>query len=417
MQCLKVFAVARFEFLSVVRRWSFLVVTVLMPLFLGAGVLGVGGLQSEAFSRRANVATTYALVDEGRALGEFSQERDSQIRFVRLNTEREARAALQAGSLSGFFVLPAEYRRDGRVQLVMLGADPLDELSTRVAEARLADLLRAQLLKDRLEPELEALVIHPLRVERRTLSPTGVSGTEAVDSGTELAKLAVPMLVAFLLMLALIGTSSYLLQGLGAERENKVIEVLLACARADEIFLGKLFGLGAAGFVQFAVWVSLLLVGLSVAVFSLGLGAFEVPWRALFIGGAFVPLGYFFIGSLMLTTGSLGSNVRESQQYAMIWASPLVLPMTLLGSVLSEPDGRLATFLSWFPFTSPVALVLRLSLKNAHVSLWDVLGAAGVLLLCTWVSVTLGARLFRAGLLMSGSAFSFRSFLKKTSLK
>ncbi|MDX2050790.1 MAG: ABC transporter permease [Polyangiaceae bacterium] len=418
MQWQKVLAVARFEFLSVVSRWSFWVVTLAMPLFVGSLVLGTGALQGAAFSKRTHAARAYAVVDHSALVaGMFAQQSDPNVRFVSLRSEAEAEQALRAERVAGVFVLPSDYLAAGRVRLLVLGTDPLEELSAKVAEERLGTLLRAELLANRLEPALSRRVLDPLSIERRTLSVSSVGHTEASDSDAQLARLLAPLLVALLLMLALLGTSSYLLQGLGVEKENKVIEVLLACARADEIFAGKLLGLGLAGFVQFAFWAIFLAGGVAAAALALASLGVEVPWLGLLAGLLFVPLGYFFIGSLMLTTGSLGSNTRESQQYAMIWASPVVLPMMLIGVLLSEPNGSLARFLSWFPFTSPVAMVLRLSLTNGQVGVWELFGSAAVLGLCTWLSVALGARLFRAGLLMSGSAFSFRAFFEKARIR
>ncbi len=69
---------------------------------------------------------------------------------------------------------------------------------------------------------------------------------------------AVPLMFIILFLMSVLMTSGYLMQGTGTEKENKVVEVLLASANPDEILAGKLLGLGAAGLLQIAVWILIL---------------------------------------------------------------------------------------------------------------------------------------------------------------
>jgi ABC-2 type transport system permease protein len=396
----RIWIVAKFEFLAVVRRWSFLIATLLVPLVLGGALVLVGAFQATTLLRQASAPRSYAVVD---GAGIFAARAEPPDGFELLPNEARARDEVKAGKLSGYFVLPRDYLQDGKVVFYAL-PEPLGGLSNWPASERLEELLREELLGEHLEGALRERVLNPLKLERRELVESPEAGAAGEPKAQELARLVVPLLSAFLLMMGLMSTSSYLLLGLAAEKESKVVEVLLACARADEIFAGKLLGLGACGLLQLGLW-GALLSGV-VAAGQLATGLF-LPWQAVLSALVFLPLGYLFIGSLMLTTGSLGTNARESQQYAMIWASPVMVPLMLAGVLVSEPHGLLAQLLSWIPFTAPGTLVLRLSLDSQGVAWFELLGPFALLCVATAASVVFGARLFRMGLLLEGRAFSW----------
>jgi ABC-2 type transport system permease protein len=194
-------------------------------------------------------------------------------------------------------------------------------------------------------------------------------------------------------------TSGYLMQGTATEKENKVVDVLLASADPDEILAGKLFGLGAAGLLQIGVWMIFLLVGGIGIVPLLMTSQIEMPWIALALAIPLFLIGFLFFGSLMLGTGSLGSNMREAQQLAMVWSLTAALPMMMMAVLLREPHGTVARVLTWLPFSAGPLIMFRASTDLDFLNWWEVAGSFAVLLLSTWIAIRIGARLFRIGLL------------------
>ena len=178
--------------------------------------------------------------------------------------------------------------------------------------------------------------------------------------------------------------------------------MLLSSATPEEILAGKLFGLVAAGLLQFAVWSSMVvLVALTAsAAFA---AVVSVPWAALAAAPILFVLGYLFLGSLMLATAALGANAAESQKLTMGWAVLAILPLMVLVILLEEPNGIVGQVMSWIPFTSPLTVIIRLAVDRSGIAGWEVGGAMLVLVLSTWVSIRVGARLFRVGFLLTGS--------------
>jgi ABC-2 type transport system permease protein len=211
-------------------------------------------------------------------------------------------------------------------------------------------------------------------------------------------------------------TAGYLMQGTATEKENKVVDVLLASANPDEILAGKLLGLGGAGLLQIAVWMVMVLgTGIGVVPLLLTSGI-EIPWLAVGLAVPLFLMAFLFFGSLMLGTGSLGSNMREAQQLAMVWSLTAAVPLMLMSVLIREPHGMAARVMTWIPFSSGSVIMLRASMDPDFVAWWEVAGSFLVLFGSTWLAIRLGARLFRVGLLSSGARPSLREIIRQARL-
>jgi ABC-2 type transport system permease protein len=221
---------------------------------------------------------------------------------------------------------------------------------------------------------------------------------------------------AVLLLISIMSSAGYLIQGTALEKENKVVEVLLSSTNPEEILAGKLLGLGGAGLLQVGVWFSMIGVGgVAFAGALAGMGV-EIPFLAIGFGILFFALGYLFTGSLMLSSGSLGSNQRESQQWSMVWAFMTASPMVFMGMFLEDPHNVAALVMTWIPFTAPLTMMLRMALDAGGVAWWEIAGSLVVLLGSTYLAIQLGARLFRVGLLLTGARPKLREILRQARL-
>jgi ABC-2 type transport system permease protein len=250
--------------------------------------------------------------------------------------------------------------------------------------------------------------------QRLSVSRSG----EVSDGGraASTVRLAVPLVFNVLFLMSVLMTAGYLMQGTATEKENKVVEVLLASANPDEILAGKLLGLGGAGLLQIAVWM-IMALGTGVGVVPLLLASgIEIPWLAVALAVPLFLIAFLFFGSLMLGTGSLGANMREAQQLAMVWSLTAALPLMMLGLLLRDPHGTVARVLTWIPFSSASLIMLRGSMDPESLAWWEIVGSMLVLIGSTWLAIRLGARLFRVGLLSSGARPSLREIIRQARL-
>ena len=436
----KVRTVAIFELTSAIRRTGFLVVTFGMPIFMAAYGAIVAVPAYYAGKRDRARPSVFGVVDRPQLLHLHADasppkgEIDSDARRLLEQTgqsgavdrmlprssfvfrpfagEAEARASLARRDLRGYFVLT-----DGYLQTGIVEAYATDGFNVSQSDARNAFgvLVRQELLRGQVAPGIAARVTTPLPdVRRFAVSRNG----ELKDGGeaASVVRFALPLAFTVLFLMSVLMTSGYLLQGTATEKENKVVEVLLASANPDEILAGKLAGLCATGLVQVGVWISMLFLTGFGAVPFLFAAHVDLPWRALLVALPFFIVAFLFFGSLMLGSGSIGSNMREAQQLSMVWSLTAALPLMLLSVLIREPHGLVARILTWLPLTAGPVVVMRASMDADSLAWWEMVGPLLVLLGATWIAIRIGARLFRVGLLSSGARPSLREVMRQARL-
>lgn len=436
----KIRTVATFEFLAAVKRPGYLIATFGMPLFVAA-YGGVVAIPAYYMDRQDREVAIHGVVDEAGVLhlaGDVAAESGlqvseemrraleaagqgealdravpaSNILFRPFDTIDAARQAVADRRIKGFFVLPPRYLADGEI-----AAYAPDSLTTGGSEPRnaLRELLRQRLVSARLDAEAAERILRPVtRTESYAVTRSGElrEGAGAASA----VRIAVPLAFMILFLLSILMTSGYLMQGTATEKENKVVEVLLASANPDEILAGKLLGLGGAGLVQVGVWLAMVLAtGLGIVPLLLAT-RIDVPWLALGLAMPFFLLAFLFFGSLILGTGSLGSNMREAQQLAMVWSLLAAMPLMMLVVLVRDPNGTVARVLTWIPFTAGPVVVLRASTDAGLLAGWEIAGAFVVLVVSTLLSLRVGGRLFRIGLLSAGARPSLREIIRQARL-
>lgn len=406
----RIVAIAKFEFLAVVKRWSYLITTFGLPLFLALISGTVLGAQTYFLTQRAAESSTFGLIDDANVLDDSEFEKDGETRVWKVNAiEIElyssldaAKADLEAGRIRALYVVEPDYLRTGAVRAIQSEKTPLLSMRGTTVEPVLRSLLRRSLMVDRLDEDVQERVLSPANFVRTRLAPGGddvVGIDETIDL---LVRTTIPLFLGVLLLTALLSASGYLVQTVSTDKESKIVEVLLSSVTPEEVLAGKLLGLGAAGLLQFAVWSSMVVfVAMSI---SAALASFvAIPWGAIAVAPVLFILGYLFMGSLMLATAALGANAAESQKLTLGWAMLAILPLMVMVVLLDEPHGFLGQLMTWIPFTSPLTVILRLAVDGSGIAWWEVGGSMLVLLLSTWVAIRVGGRLFRVGFLLTGS--------------
>ncbi|MEE9291451.1 MAG: ABC transporter permease [Acidobacteriota bacterium] len=440
----KTFVVMRREFLSTVKRKSYLIVTFGMPFFatiyLGffaylpylyksrsdasqkpVAIVDLAGIvRLEEATARANtddVSKNIGSLTRGLgATGASGRMAESILKdvtasptFISYSTKDEALEALQAGEVDRVCIIPEDYLESGAASFYQM-----EEVRFRFGESQgqagIEKILSRSLLVGELAPERLDRVERPLDEDAVTTFVFGESGEwEEQDELSRIARMAIPGVFGILLLMSLMTSAGYLLQGVSEEKENRVIEVILSSIRSDQLLFGKLLGLGGAGLLQLVVWVTVTGMATSI-VAAAALAVLDA--YVLFACFVFFVLGYLMIGSLMTGTGALGTSARESQQLAAIWSLATVIPpAATFPLILEEPNGLLARCLGWFPLSAPITMMIRIG--TGQVPLWDILVAILCLLAAVYLSVRLAAALFRLGLLMHGSRPSLKQIIRQ----
>jgi ABC-2 type transport system permease protein len=433
----KISAIASFEFLTAVKRPGYLIATFGMPVFMAA-YAGIVAIPAYFANQSAKEPSVWGIVDTAGVLGltsnvsvrpalpeevtkalEASGQKEAvqnaflseNFVFKPLVSEAEARQATAARTLKGYFVVPPDYLTGGLIDVYSQDAMGIAFDDSRDA---FADIIREQLTARVAAPARDR-ILHPLRDARRFRVTRAGELTDG-SNAAGFVKLAVPLIFMVLFLMSVLMTSGYLMQGTATEKENKVVEVLLASANPDEILSGKLAGLGGAGLLQIAVWLLILMIsGLGVVPMLLATDI-KMPWTALAMSIPLFLVAFLFYGSLMLGTGSLGSNMREAQQLAMVWSLTAALPMIMMTALIRDPHGIVARVMTLVPFSAAPLVIFRASTDAASLAWWEIAAGFLILVVSTWLAIRIGARLFRIGL-VSASRPKLSEILKQARLQ
>ncbi|MDY6876112.1 MAG: ABC transporter permease [Chloroflexota bacterium] len=394
-----IWLVIKHEILSTLGKPSFWLMTFLFPLLIvglqvGSQVLGQNAMKEETSNiTPANEPVGY--VDQAGLIQTLPDHVPPEL-LVAFSDEDTAHAALEAGDISGYYMIPADFFASGDLILVNRDYNPFKSM---ISSDMIRHIVNTNLVGDE---TLARLIVNPTsQVKNVPLAPQG--GT---DTNNPMAFI-VPYATLFIFFLVITMNSGFMLQSVAKEKENRIIEVLLVSLQPREMMLGKVVGLGAVALLQMALWASVGLLALgrieAAAAFSLPPGF--LVW-ALF----YFLLGYLLYSSLMGALGALAPTMREGQQLTFVVLLPLMIPLWLMNAFIQTPNGLLPTILSLFPLTAPVSMMTRLVATGVPV--WQPIIGLILLAATTYLVVVVTARLFRAQTLLSGTTLTPRHIWK-----
>jgi len=406
---MKTLLVLKNEIITLITRPSFWLALVGIPLVGALIFTGVGAINKSA-SATQTVSQVLSGPQDTRPEGYVDlsgiirqiPESVPAGTFLAYPDEVSARQALLAGEISAFYILPADFVNEGKLTYIRPDFNPLassGDLSNRftwVVQVNLAggDILFAHLVNG------------PLKVDDISLAAIATP-----DENNPLA-LWTPYIITIIFYMLIVGSASLLLSNISKEKENRVIEVLLTSVTPRQLLTGKILGLGIVGLGQTLFWfgTSYILLNLSGRTFQLP-SAIHLPVSFLAWGMVFFLLGYAVYASLMAGLGALAPNLREASQATFVITLPLMVPLFLSSSVfMRASNGMIATVLSLFPLSAPVAMMARLSAGG--VAWWQPLLAVVLLAATAVLIVRLVAGMFRAQALLSGQAFHLKAYFR-----
>jgi ABC-type Na+ efflux pump permease subunit len=296
-------------------------------------------------------------------------------------------------------LVPADYPAD--ITIGIYAADDVPgRFVAKLQEVLTADMRSRLLAESGITGERAALV--------QTIAPVIAVDTPPPGGGARevlLVRSIVPIALAYVLMMSLMLSGSWMLQGSVEERSNKLIESLLACISPEELMYGKLLGGLVVGLMMISVWAGCAGVaayatqGAISDMIRPALEPISSPGIIAAIFFFFVA-GYILISAIFVAIGSLADSMSEAQGYMMPVILLILLPITfLLQAVLLGSDGIAVQIFTWVPLWTPFAVLARL---GSGIEAWELIGSGVVLTVAIAAELVLVGRLFRASLLASG---------------
>ena len=268
----------------------------------------------------------------------------------------------------------------------------------------------------------------------------GESGSEKTGS-TEVS-MGISMFGGFLIYIFIFLYGAMVMRGVMEEKTSRIVEIIISSVKPTQLMMGKIIGIALVGFTQFALWVSLTFVISSVATtllvnpsdispVDMANGSEMLIQEAEMNQGGFASVfeqlesinftfllvmflfyfigGYLMYGSLFAAVGSAVDSETDSQQFMLPITLPLIFSFIALQTILENPDSSLAFWCSIIPFTSPIVMMGRLPFDPP---LWEI-GLSMVLLIIGFIFTSwLAGRIYRVGILMYGQKVNYKILWK-----
>ena len=445
----KILLIIRREYLTRVRKRSFIVMTILGPVLMAAivivpyflatlsndhqtvGVIDETGLFKGQFRDSENFTFHYLETDLWSAKEAFGKGKDDALLYIpKTELALPTNGLLYSGSQVGLNL---------RSYIRTVMTKRLEDLKL---EARLQELNVGSSsgidVQDLLKSVKTTVDINTIRIDddgKETKSYSEVYIVLALVSG---------ILIYFFIFL--FGTQ--VMRGVIEEKTNRIVEVIVSSVKPFQLMMGKIIGVGMVGLTQFLLWVVLTFVIITAVtsltnsgepvqtlpqnitrqqtngfdpnqVINLGtqskpateaeaildaIGTIDFP---VMIGSFlfYFIFGYLMFGALFAAIGGAVDSETDTQQFMLPITVPLILSIVVAQSIIQNPDSSLAVWLSMIPLTSPIVMMLRIPYG---VPLWEV-GLSMLLLVLGFLFATwLAGRIYRTGILMYGKKPGWR---------
>lgn len=450
------------EYLTRVKKKSFILMTILGPiLFAGffAAIVYLAIPKDEDYKILVVDETTVMLegiqtiqnqekaerIKRNKSLGEDKKiETKGKLTFIdaQISYTEAIKAFQKEGSDYNYLVyLPKNLiaQSDNKANLVYKSA-PNSPTETKINN--LINGARETLIMEMEKVDKEAYKRIKTKVGLTTIPSSNLDefGNEKENKAEFKTAAYVGFGFSILIFMFILTFGMQVMRGVIEEKTSRIIEVIISSVKPFQIMMGKIVGIGLVGLTQFLFWI--ILTGILVTIITPLLGIetspdavaqmtstdlvkaagsqtnnmidtiFSLPWLALISSFLIYFLGgYLMYSALYAAVGAAVDSETDTQQFLMPIMIPLMLGLYVAQfSVMTNPEGPAMFWLSMIPLTSPVVMLIRISMES--VEMWEVILSISILIL-TFIGTTwLGGRIYKTGILMYGKKVTYKELFK-----
>ncbi len=406
----KISLIIQREYISRVKKKSFIIMTFLTPVLMALVVI----LPAVIISHQEKDLKNIAVIDESKQFVAALKSNES-VKFDYLKSRPDTlQKFLQDKEYYAILVIPQNYKTD--TMFIYSEQAIAMEVKENITRQINAEVELQNLLAQNIDPQVIMDAKEHVPLQTLVWSKDG-----KLKKSMSEVNMFMGLIAAFIIYMFIFIYGSQLMRGTMEEKTGRVVELLLSSVKPLHIMFGKIIGIAAVAITQFGLWVILLLLFMSgIKVFyveaippeiSTVLLALKnvnpVMWGSLFL--TYFIGGYLLYGSMFAAVGAAVENETDTQQFTLPITLPLILALIFAQSVITNPDGPLAVWMSIIPFTSPLVMMVRIGFG---VPFWQV-GISVALLIATFVVITyFVAKIYRIGILAYGKKVSYKDLWK-----
>lgn len=410
----KLFLIIKREYLSRVRKKSFIIMTIITPIIMSA-IIVMPILISENNESTKNIA----IIDENNVTNNFFNETDN-IEIKTFNISGSYSSSL-IEDFDAILIVPKKLNDSFEIHSSKQISFSLQQEISDVLEKNITLI---NLEKNGIDADLISQSEAKIKLQTKLIDSKG----QEKLSSSELS-LAFAMLSGFLIYFFIFMYGAMVMRGVIEEKTNRIIEIMISSVKPFQLMMGKIIGIALVGLTQFLFWLIVALIGFSLAPFLMessdliqgeinnsnaSLNSVEIlnnlPIYSLIFGFIFYFIaGYFLYGSLFASVGAAVDQETDSQQFMLPLTLPLIVSFIMIQPIIDNPHGDLAYWFSMIPFTSPIIMMVRIPFG---VPIFELILSMTILLIGIVSSIWLSSKIYRVGILMYGKKTSYKEIWK-----
>ena len=423
------------EYLTRVKKRSFLLITFLAPLFFAALMFlpAILMTQSDKFEERRIIA----VCDESTLFTNRLEESDiNTFLYIDMDIDK-AKNLVKDGAYDAVLYIPATTLNvPTNAEIYSMKQLPMS-LTSHIRSSMKQVVEHEKLMASGIDPAIVKASATSINLQSIKMSEK-----EGEQKSFGEFEFILGLFLALIIYFVIFIFGGQVMRGVIEEKTNRIIEVIVSSVKPFELMMGKIIGIALVGLTQFLLWgvLTLAISGIASAflptqdVFSAGtvmteqiaeagvnptddstltevfevinsINFKDILWCFLlyFIGG------YFLYSAMFAAVGAAVDNETDTQQFATPISLLLVIPMICSSLIANAPDSSLAFWMSMIPFTSPVGMMLRIPFG---VPIWQIALSVTILFITFIIFTWLASKVYRTGILMYGKKTSWKEIFK-----
>lgn len=409
------------EYMSIVGRKSFLVMTLLIPIIIVICML-IPVLLTKMNNESATETQQVTVIDETGSLAQAVKNTPA-FNFVTLqgdeNKPTDARQFYEkaGSSVDAIVVIPRDVL--DKQQVTVYSENTVSPALLKHLEECLTDTLEGAKIAAYDVPALKK-IMKDCEVELDVQSVKWDANGEENSSSTT-AAMIFGIALSFITYMFVIMYGAMIMNSVIEEKTNRIVEVIVSSCTPFQLMMGKIIGVALVGLTQFAIWVLIIgavvgITGLSVggvgsdgiaavlqAVGSINITYILICFVIYFIGG------YLLYASLFAGFGSAVDQASDASQFSTPIIMIMIIALYAGMACMENPNGTMAMWCSIIPFTSPIVMMVRLPYGVPFLQL-----ALSIVLLYATAAfmIWISSRIYRTGILLYGKKHSLKEIFK-----
>ncbi len=416
----KILLIIQREFLTRVKKKTFIISTLLFPLLYVALIFG-----TTYIGEKAATVLKIAVIDSSKKftqakIDKVNAEDKTSILTLVQETPQTLADNFETKGYDAYVIIAAN-------TMVSNAPDPISIKSNRTLGA--IPGIQAKLNNIWNDVKYEELGIDIQKRTTLTDSKLNVSAENLKDKGADgSTAMIIGYVAGFLVYFILLIYGSQVMMGVMEEKTSRIAEVMVSSVRPFQLMLGKIVGIALVALTQFLLWIAFVFILYNISKVTTGANASMaqvvggvqnvfsgVNMGLLLVLFAFYFLsGFFFYSSIYAAVGSaVNEDVREAQSLSFPITLIIIFAIFMLTIAMKDPTSPIAVWTSIIPFTSPIVMMARVAYGvPGTVPYWQ-LALSMVLLVASFLlMVWFAGKIYRVGILMYGKKPTWKEMLK-----